>query len=71
MFKTATEVEVKKTTVTHKQAPRNARSTAQEQSPRYRWLWSAAAFTLICAVSATALLVHRWLNNDESDARRG
>lgn len=59
MAKTATDIEVKKTTTTNHATGRNAAPALQEQLQRRKWLWIASPAVLLIAGGAAFLIVRR------------
>jgi hypothetical protein len=70
MAKTATEVEVKRTTTTNHYPTNNAAPALQEQLRRGKWLWIAVPAALLVAGSATLLVVRRRQNSGKRNRKR-
>ncbi len=70
MAKTATEVEVKRTTSTNHYPTNNPAPALQEQLRRGKWLWIAAPASLLIAGGAALLIVRRQQSAGKKNRKR-
>jgi hypothetical protein len=70
MAKTATEIEVKKTTTTKRPTTKNAASALQEQFGRGKWLWIAPSAALLIAGGVTFVIVRRQQHSGRPTKKR-
>jgi len=70
MAKTATEIEVKRTSTTNNYTTDNVAPALQEQLRRGKWLWIAIPATLLIAGSTALVVVRRQQSGGKKSRKR-
>lgn len=70
MARTATEIEVKKSTTTNRSTPKNAASALQAQFERGKWLLIAPSAALLIAGGVTFVIIRRQQRPGQPNKKR-